>query len=69
MTTVIAQSGDMVDQLAWREGRGEASALEVYDTHRGLAALGPVLLSLVRVDLPDVVEATPIRPRRLAGGL
>jgi phage tail protein X len=58
--TVIAQQGDTVDAICWRELGATRGVVEaVYALNRGLADFGPILPHGTPVLLPDRSTVTP----------
>lgn len=60
MALAIAQEGDTIDLICWRElGRTRAVTEQVLALNPGLAALGPHLPAGTVVILPELAEAAP----------
>lgn len=60
MAMAIAQEGDTIDLICWRElGRTRAVTEQVLALNPGLAALGPRLPAGTTVILPELAEAAP----------
>jgi len=56
----VAQQGDTLDAICWRELGGTRRLLEAaYELNRNLADTGPVLVEGTQVVLPDPAPALP----------
>jgi phage tail protein X len=64
MPVAIAQQGDTLDALCWRElGATQGVVEAVYELNRGLAGLGAILPHGTAVVLPDrSTVAVPVLP-------
>lgn len=55
--TYVTRDGDMLDDICWQHYGNEAVVQQVLEANPGIADMGAVLPSGVRLVLPDVVLA------------